>query len=104
MRGEVATAIGALRRSVAEQRVDLELAELLAALERRELDHEREPRDLAPQPPYQFDGAHHRASGGEQVVDDEDPLSGLDGVGVDLERGGTVLALVFDLDRLGPEL
>ena len=70
----------------------------------RQLDHEREARDLAPQPPDELDRAHHRPAGREQVVDDEDPLSGLDRVGVDLEGRRAVLELVLDLDRLRRQL
>ena len=46
----------------------------------------------------------HGAAGREQVVDDEDPLAGLDGVAVDLEGVGAVLERVLDGQRLGRQL
>ena len=49
-------------------------------------------------PPERLDQAGRRrggAAGGEHVVDDQDPLAGMDGVAVDLELVGAVLELVL---------
>ena len=100
-RGRRPPSVRSAADSVREQRVDLELAELVAPLERGQLDHEREAGDLAAQTSDELDRAHHRPAGGEQVVHDEHALARGDRVGMDLERGGAVLELVLDLDRLG---
>ena len=41
-------------------------------------------------------GGFHGAAGGEQVIDDDDLLPGLDGVQVDFQRVGAVLEVVGD--------
>ena len=43
-------------RLVGQQRVDLEVAQLLPTMQTRELDHEREAGDLAAQTLHQLDG------------------------------------------------
>ena len=81
--------------------MDLEPAELLTAMQRAELHHEREARHFPAQPLDQLNGAHHRSTGGQKVVHDQDPLPRLDGIAVDLQGGRPVLQGVLDLNRVG---
>ena len=86
------------RPSVPDDAGHAPAAEPVAALEEVELDQEREADDLALEPLDQLDRALDRAAGREQVVDDQDPLAGLDRVAVDLERVRAVLEGVLDGD------
>ena len=63
-----------------------------------DLDQEAEPDDLAAERLDEPAGRGRRAAGGEHVVDDEDPLAGVDGVAVDLELVGAVLEVVLLAD------
>ena len=53
---------------------------------------------------YELDGGVHGAAGGQEVVYEEDPLAGLDGVFVDFEGVGAVFEVVALRDDLGGEL
>src|SRR5205823_9535881 len=78
---------------VADQREHLVAVETGAALQERELDHER----AADHPAAAARDELHRGRGGasrrEQVVDDEHAVTVADGVVVDLERVRAVLEL-----------
>src|SRR5204862_1270742 len=92
------------RWSVLDDAGHASAVEPVAALQEVELDEEREPDDLALEALDELDRALDGAAGGEEVVDDEDLLAGLDGVAVDLERVRAVLERVLDRDRLGRQL
>src|SRR5437868_2295557 len=57
-------------RSVLDEGVDVELGEDLAALQKFELDQERESHDVAAGLLDEVGGRAHRAAGGQQVVHD----------------------------------
>src|ERR1700722_18801002 len=82
---------------VVEQAEDVVLLEFLAAFEEVELDSEAEAGDLSAQLADELDGGLHGASGGEEVVDDDDALAGLDGVEMDLEGVGAEFEGAGDL-------
>jgi hypothetical protein len=79
-----------------KQAEDVVLLEAVAAFEEVELDGEGEAGDLAAELLDELDGGFHGAAGGEQVVDEDDALAGLDGVEVNLERVGAVFEIVGD--------
>jgi hypothetical protein len=81
---------------VVEQAEDVVLGEFGAAFEEVELDGEGEAGDLSAELLDELDGGLHGAAGGEQVVDQDDALAGLDGVEVDLQRIRAVLQVVAD--------
>ena len=70
--------------------------ELRRAVEEPELDQEREADDPGPEVLDQLHGRGGRPPGGEDVVDDQHPVPGLEGVLVDLDGLGPVLELVRD--------
>ncbi len=51
------------------------------------------------QPLQQSAPGHHGAAGGDEVVDQQDPVAGLDRVGMQLDRGAAVFQFVGFLDR-----
>src|SRR6185437_5272504 len=79
---------------VVQEAEDVVLLKLFAALEEVEFDGEAQACDLAAELADQLDGGLHRAAGGEQVIDDDDALAGLNGVEMDLERVAAVLEVV----------
>ena len=81
---------------VVEQAEDVVLGEAFAAAEEVEFDGEGEAGDFAAELFDELDGGFHGAAGGEQVVDEQDALAGLDGVEVDFERVGAVFEIVGD--------
>lgn len=87
-----------------EKTEDVVFGELLASFEEVEFDGEGEARDLCSELFHELDGGLHGATGGEQVVYDDDALAGLDGVEVDFKRVGAVLEVVGDLCRGGRQL
>src|SRR4029453_6991198 len=91
-------------RSVLDDACHAPVVEPLATLEELELDEERQADALALQTLDQLDRALHRATGRQQVIDDEHLLPRLDRIAMDLERVGAVLQRVFDGDRLGRQL
>ena len=68
-----------------EQAEDVVLGEFGAAFQEVQLDGEAQAGDLAAELADELHGGLHGAAGGEQVVDDDDALAGLDGVEMDLE-------------------
>jgi len=82
---------------------DFEAGELGAALEEVEFDSEADTDNFSAEFFYELHRRLHRAAGGEEVVDDEDALAGLDGVEMDFEGVGAVLEVVADFGRGGGE-
>src|SRR6185369_9399573 len=80
------------------------LLQLVSALKKCELDHERNPDDLSAELPDEPQGCPHRTTGGEEVVHREHALAGLDRVLVHGERIAAVFELVFDFDGLPRQL
>ena len=95
---------GRALRSETDQRNVTPLAEGLGSTEPGQLDEERDPDDLAAQPLDQLGRRAGSPPGRQQIVDDEHPLAGADGVGVDLEHRLAVLQGVGDRDGLGRQL
>src|SRR5690606_30203183 len=90
--------------AVAHQRVYREGGKALAAAEEGELKDERGGHDAAAELLEELRRGERGPAGGEHVVDEEDPLPGLDRVHVRLERVGPVLERVVDAARLEREL
>src|SRR5437763_16662333 len=86
--------------SVVEQRVQIVVAQPVAALEEVELDDERAAADLAAELLDQAGDRLHRAAGREHVVVDQDACPGLDRLRVQLEDVLAVLEPVARADRL----
>src|SRR5690349_181985 len=80
------------------------LLQFVAAVKKCELDHESDPDDFSSELPDQPQGGPHRTTRGEQVVDGEHALPGLDRVFVNGQRITAVLELVLDLDGLARKL
>src|SRR5918997_1344735 len=88
--------------SVPDEAEELIAFDQLPAFEELELDQGGDADDLAPQALDQPGRRPGGAAGGEHVVDDQDPLAGDDGVGVQLQGGGTVLeGVLLGLDLVG---
>jgi hypothetical protein len=81
---------------VVEQAEDVLFGEAFAAAEEVEFDSEGQAGDYAAELLDQLEGCFHGAAGGEQVVDEQDALAGLDGVEVDFEGVGAVFEVVGD--------
>src|SRR5581483_5657871 len=92
------------RRSVGDQRVQVELGEPVAAAEEAELDDEAGADDVAPELLHEPADRLDRAPGREHVVVDHDPGAGPDQVRVQLERVLAVLEHVARAHGLGREL
>src|SRR4030081_2134675 len=90
--------------SVLDERGDVIARELVATFERCELYQERKPDDLALQLLHELDGARNRATGGEEIVDDEHTSSRLDRILVHLEGRRAVLEVVLHADHVGWQL
>jgi len=71
----------------------------LAALERLDLDEDGDAVDGGARVAREAAARFERAACGEQVIDDEDLLSGLDGVGVDLDAVGAVFEGIGEAAR-----
>lgn len=82
---------------VVQKAVHIIAFELVATLQEVELDREGDARNDAAELLDKLHGCLHRAAGGEQIVDEQDTLAGLDRVEVDFERVRTVLEVVADL-------
>src|SRR5579862_8366363 len=78
--------------------------ELVAAVKEIEFDDEGEACDLSAERAREFGGGFGGASGGEQVVDNENFFAGADGVLVHFERVGAVFQCVIEFDSFGGEL
>src|SRR5437867_5044781 len=87
-----------------DERMERMFLQLVAAVEKREFDHERHAHDVATELIDQSQRCRHRATGCAQVVHGEHALAGLDRVLVDRERVAAVFELVLDLDGLTREL
>src|SRR2546428_11245707 len=87
-----------------DERMERVLLQLVAAVEKREFDHERHAHDVATELIDQSQRCRHRAAGCEQVVHGEHALPGLDRILVDRERVAAILELVLHLDGLAREL
>ena len=81
---------------VVEEAEDVVLFEAVAAFEEVEFDGESQAGDISAELLDELDGGFHGAAGGEQVVDEDDALAGLDGVEVNLEYVGAVFEIVCD--------
>src|SRR5262249_46675067 len=89
---------------VDDQGRDRVILQLRPAFEEGQLDEEGQPHHA---PTTLFDkpeGRHHRSTGGQQVVDDQHTLAGVDRILVHGQGVTPVLELVFRLDGLGREL
>src|SRR5918996_1517553 len=82
------------RESVGDQGEEVEPRDLLPTLQERQLHQARDANDLAAEALHQLRGRLGRAPGGQDVVNDQDPLAGPERVAVDLEGLGAVLELV----------
>src|SRR5215217_3469207 len=88
--------------SVPDEAEELMALDQLPALEELQLDQGGDADDLAAEALDEAGRGPGGAAGGEDVVDDQDPLAGGDGVGVQLQGGGAVLELVLlGLDLVG---
>src|SRR5215211_274135 len=88
--------------SVPDEAEELIALDQLPALEELELDQGGDADDLAAQALHQAGRGPGGAAGGEHVVDDQDPLAGHHGVGVQLQGGRAVLERVLlGLDLVG---
>src|SRR4029450_4069793 len=74
--------------SVPDEAEELIALDQLSALEELELDQGGDADDLAAEAFHQAGRGPGGAAGGEHVVDDQDPLAGHDGVGVQLQGWG----------------
>src|SRR5207244_13100234 len=81
--------------SVGDEAEEVVAGHLVPSLEEGELHQGGDPDDLASQTLDQPGRGPGRPAGGQNVVHDEDPVSGGDGVLVDLEHGRAVLELVL---------
>ena len=61
-----------------QQGLDAPPLQPLAALQEVELDRESQSRNLSAQLPHELHCSLHCASGGEEIVDDDDTLARLD--------------------------
>ena len=89
---------------VVEEAENVVIGEAGAALEEVELDGEGEADDFSAQLLDELDGGFHGAAGGEQVVDEDDALAGLDGVEMDFEGVGAVFEIIGDAGDGGGKL
>src|SRR5215831_16300777 len=89
---------------IVQQRKHFRIGKLLAAVEEVEFDHEAHAGDLGAQRPGQLGAGIGGAAGGQQVVDNDHFLAGLDGVFVYLQGIQAVLELVAPFDGLGGRL
>ena len=80
---------------VAGQALDSVTAQFVTAAETVKFDHHRHADDVAAEGLDEAGRRQGRAAGGEDVVDDQDGLVGVDGVTMDLELVGAVLELVL---------
>ena len=81
---------------VVEEAEDVVFPEAVAAFEEVEFYGEGEAGDFSTELIYELYGGFHGAAGGEEVVDEDYALAGLDGVHVDLEGVGSVFKIVGD--------
>src|SRR5207245_9963180 len=86
------------------ERVERLLLQLAPSVQKRKLDHERHPDDLPAELADQPQGCPHRTTGGEEIVDGEHALAGLDRVFVDREFVAPILQLVLHLDGVSRKL
>src|SRR5919108_2897201 len=79
--------------------LQLDVLQLLAAVEVAELDQHLDADHVGAELAHQADGGGGRASSRQNIIDDKHLLTGLDRVGVDLELVGAVLEVVRLHDR-----
>ena len=89
---------------IVQEAENVVLPELGSAFEEVEFDGEADAGDFAAELANELDGGLHGAAGGEEIVDDNDALAGLDGVEVDFEGVGAVFQVVVDAGDGGGEL
>src|ERR1700710_625777 len=89
---------------VVQEAEDVVFLEFGSAFEEVELDGEAQADNLSAELADELHGGLHGAAGGEQVVDDENALAGLDGVEVDLEGVGAVFQVVVHASSLRGQL
>ena len=89
---------------VVEEAEDVVVREARASVEEVELDGESQADDFSAQLFDELDGGLHGAAGGEEVVDEDDALAGLDGVEMDFEGVGAVFQIVRDASDGGGKL
>ena len=85
---------------VGDEAVEGVIGEFGASGEEGQFDEEGDADDFAAELFDHSAGGLHGASGGEEVIDHEDALTVLDGVGVDFEFVGSVFEFVFFGDGL----
>ena len=78
------------------------LASACGAAEIRQVDDEGRADDLGTQPAQQLDRGLRRAAGGDQIVDQQHGLAGLQRILVDLDDVDAVFELVVLADGLAP--
>src|SRR5262245_41978918 len=81
--------------SVVDERVELVVGELGAAVQEVELDQARDPAHVATAALDEGGGRAGRPARGEDVVDDQDALALVDRVAMELEGGRAVLEVVL---------
>ncbi len=93
-----------LSGSVHDQGVDFVVLEFLAAVKELEFDEEGNFEDFSAKLLNQSRRRRRGPAGGEEVIDEQDPAAGLEGVNVDGDRGAPVFEIIFLLVRLVREL
>src|SRR6266436_2860879 len=83
---------------------DVVARELVASLERHQLDEEREGDDLSLELSHELDRSRDGPACGQQVIDDQHLRTGLDRVPVHLQGGRPVLEVVLDAHHVGRQL
>src|SRR5689334_5399633 len=83
-----------------DKRMQRIVLQLVPALQKGELDHERHPDHLAAELFHQPQRRGHGPAGGQQIVDGEHALPRPDAILVNGQRVAAVLQLVLDLDGL----
>ena len=100
--GPRATAAGASDVGEDDHGVDAPVGQSLASAQARQLQQHAHGLDPRPGLLEQADGGRGGAAGGQDVVDDQDPLAGHDRLRAQLHAGRAVLQVVVDVhDRAG---
>jgi len=79
-----------------EEAEDVVILEAIATFEEIEFHGEREAGNFSAELLHEFYGCFHGAAGGEEVVDEDDALAGLNCVIVNLEGVGAIFEVVGD--------
>lgn len=82
-----------------EQAEDIESGESLASTKEIEFDSKAKADRIATEPAHELECGFHGAASGEQIIDKQNALAGLDGVEVNFEGVGAVFEIVGDADH-----